>query len=227
MKQKNGGGKRFVVYRDEQPLTIEDLKEKDFAGNLCDMTVAVCDATETAVFEFPGGTIDRYLQSNGLYPSSTHFYIRTQPKESMVEEFDDSHDSDTSESVESTLPLAEPINNHGEQCSQDKPSPRVVCEFCGCTYVIGETCIRCQLNEEFQASKAVDSARNSDPVTVVTDTPEEEVQPPTLDDIRRIRVAHFVPDQPGRAHDVTIDGNFRAMFTTMIHQAKKMPHFLL
>ena len=28
VKQKNGGGKRFVVYSDEQPLTIEDLKEK-------------------------------------------------------------------------------------------------------------------------------------------------------------------------------------------------------
>ena len=127
----------------------------------------------------------------------------------MVEEFDDidSHDSDTSESIESTLPLAEPINNHGEQCSQDKPSPRVVCEFCGYTYVIGETCIRCQQNEEFQASMGVDSAKNPDPVTVVTDMPEEEVQPPTLDDIRRIRVAHFVPDQPGRAHDVTIDSN--------------------
>ena len=133
MKQKNGGGKRFVVYSDEQPLTIEDLKEKgallffkngksNFAGNLCDMTVAVCDATETAVFEFPGGKIDGYLQSNGLYHPRTSTSGHSQKsKELMVEEFDDidSHDRDTSESIESTLPLAEPINNHGQQCSQD------------------------------------------------------------------------------------------------------------
>ena len=35
--------------------------------------------------------MEDYLKSNGLYPSSTYFYLRTQPRHLSNEEFEDSH----------------------------------------------------------------------------------------------------------------------------------------
>ena len=36
------------------------------------------------------GTVGDYLKSNGLYPSSTYFYLRTQPRHLSNDEFEDS-----------------------------------------------------------------------------------------------------------------------------------------
>lgn len=61
VRQKNGGGNRFIAYTDTKPLTLEDLTEKactlffpngknSFAGRLEEMNTWICDTTEGAIF---------------------------------------------------------------------------------------------------------------------------------------------------------------------------------
>ena len=72
VRQKNGGGNRFITYTDADPLKMEELVE---------MNKWICDTRGVAIFDFPGErTVEDYLKSNGLYPSSTYFYLRTQPR---------------------------------------------------------------------------------------------------------------------------------------------------
>ena len=80
VRQKNGGGNRFLMYSDVEPLTFIDIIEKasslffpggkkDFAGFLVNMTVSVYSATRTEITAFPGGgTLNDYLEENGMYP---------------------------------------------------------------------------------------------------------------------------------------------------------------
>ena len=60
VRQKNGGGNRFIQYSDTDPLTIEDVRRKasdiffpggecDFAGIVLDMRLEVCDATQKVI----------------------------------------------------------------------------------------------------------------------------------------------------------------------------------
>ena len=91
VRQKNGGGNRFIPYTDEEPITLETLPEKartlffpdgknNFAGRIQEMNTWICNASGVAIFDFPDeGTVDDYLKKNGLYPSSTYFFLRTQP----------------------------------------------------------------------------------------------------------------------------------------------------
>jgi len=61
-----------------------------FAGYLEGMNKSICDATGVAIFEFPEeGRAEDYLKSNGLYPSSTYFYLHTQPRRLTCDEFED------------------------------------------------------------------------------------------------------------------------------------------
>ena len=58
-----------------------------FAGPVDDMLLDVCDTTQTVIVEFPGdGTIESYLKENGLYPSTTYLYLRSQHKGTLFTE---------------------------------------------------------------------------------------------------------------------------------------------
>ena len=73
VRQKNGGGNRFVAYTASEPPTVEQLKQKAtalffphgksaFAGSVDDMLLDICDTTQTAIIRFPGeGTIEKAI----------------------------------------------------------------------------------------------------------------------------------------------------------------------
>ena len=101
VRQKNGGGNRFVTYGGLEPPTAQELKQKAsalffpdgrsaFAGPVDDMLLDMCDATQTPIIKFPGdGTVESYLKDNGLYPSTTCLYLRSQHKDAIFSEFED------------------------------------------------------------------------------------------------------------------------------------------
>ena len=74
VRQRNGGGNRFVAYTTSEPPTVEEQKQKatalffpegksafEFAGSVDDMLLDVCYTTQTAIIRFPGeGTIGSY-----------------------------------------------------------------------------------------------------------------------------------------------------------------------
>ena len=148
------------------------------------MHVVVCDATETALFEFPGGgTVEEYLNSNGLYPSSTHFYIRTQIKEHTFEEFesDGVHSDSQSSNTRPFVSAEQSAQNESEQNSLHPA--RLVCEICHCTFASGQSCIRCEQSNEYYASLAADSAPSHEQSENVVEASEEQ----NLVDIERLR----------------------------------------
>jgi hypothetical protein len=66
-----------------------------FAGQVDDMSLFICDTTQTAIFKFPGeGTLDSYLQENGWYASTTYLYLRSQHKDLIADEFEDKEDNE-------------------------------------------------------------------------------------------------------------------------------------
>ena len=158
VRQKNGGGNRFIPYTDEEPLKLENLTEKawalffpdgenKFAGRIQEMNTWICNASRVAVFDFPdGGTVDDYLKKNGLYPSSTYFFLRTQPRHLSGDEF---------ESIEPTVAESLPTSEERSSVAfstvfgpTSTTSDREVCKVCGCSFKNGETCLRCEQNHE-------------------------------------------------------------------------------
>ncbi|XP_022806613.1 uncharacterized protein LOC111343696 [Stylophora pistillata] len=166
--QKNGGGNRFIAYTDADPLKMEEIVEracalffpggkKNFAGHIDEMNKWICDTTGVAIFDFPGkGTVEDYLKSNGLYPSSTYFYLRTQPRHLMGDEFEDSN------YVEAT---------NTDNTSPTKVSSVTVCNVCSCSFEKGQNCLRCEQDLEYQQSVMADSVDTEQP---------EEFQPESI-----------------------------------------------
>ena len=205
VRQKNGGGNRFIPYTDEEPLTLETLTEKaralffpdgenNFAGGIQEMNTWICNASGVAVFDFPDeGTVDDYLKKNGLYPSATYFFLRTQPRHLSGDEFESSEPTGAE-----SLPTSEERYSVAFSTvlgPTSTASDREVCKVCGCSFKNGETCLRCEQNQEYQQSLLADCAETA--VAKELDLEEEELQgevfasPVSLDDMRELRVAHF------------------------------------
>ena len=77
------------------------------------MTVSVCSATRAEITAFPGGgTLNDYLEENGMYPSSTYLYLRTKPRSlgDFIAEVDgwcsDSSDNSSSAPTKQTLSVS-------------------------------------------------------------------------------------------------------------------------
>ena len=186
VRQKNGGGNRFVAYHASEPPTVEELKQKAtalffpdgksaFAGSVDDMLLDICDTTQSAIIRFPGeGTVESYLKENGLYPSTTYLYLRSQH-----------HDTFCSQLKADEENLERPVNLN-TSLEASNAGKRVVCSVCSCTYLEGEECIRCEQNREYEFSRIADGG-NPYP----TDTPEIPESPVllTMDEIRSRRVA--------------------------------------
>ena len=179
VRQKNGGGNRFVTYCGLEPPTMEELKQKasalffpdgksTFAGLLDDMFLDICDSSQTAIFEFPGdGTVESYLKHNGLYPSTTYLYLRSQNKDAIFSEFEDEP-----EGLEQPRTLTSQVESGADK--------RVVCPVCSCTFVEGDECIRCQQDREYEFSRIADGAGGCATETLVS---------LTMDEIRSRRIA--------------------------------------
>ena len=183
VRQKNGGGNRFVAYTASEPPTVEEVKQKAtalffpdgksaFAGSVDDMLLDICDTTQMAIVRFPGeGTIESYLKENGLYPSTTYLYLRSQHQDTFFSQL--KADEETFEG---------PLNLNASQVASDA-GKRVVCSVCSCTYLEGEECVRCEQNREYEFSRIADGGN---PYT--TETPETPVSL-TMDEIRSRRIA--------------------------------------
>ena len=158
VRQKNGGGNRFVAYNASTPLTLNDLKIKAsnlffpegnsvFAGPVDNMVLSICDITKTAIFDFPDdGTLDGYLKEKGLYPSTTYFFLRSQPKDTIDSEFevDSPEEIDT---VNSAYGLKNTSDNDFSPANQYTVSS--VCVDCSCAYLECGMCLSCQQNNDF------------------------------------------------------------------------------
>ena len=207
VRQKNGGGNRFIPYTDEEPLTLETLTQKaralffpdgenNFAGRIQEMNTWICNASGVAVFDFPDdGTVDDYLKKNGLYPSSTYFFLRTQPRHLSGDEFESSELTGAESSP--TFEERSSVTFSTVLGPTSTTSEREVCKVCGCSFKNGETCLRCEQNHEYQQSLLADCAKTV--AAEELDMEQEELQGEnfaslvSIDDMRELRVAHFQP----------------------------------
>ena len=200
VKQKNGGGNRYIVYTDPSSLLLGELKQKaidlffpsgknKYGGSADILSFTLCDATQAPVHEFPwDGTLNDYLKENGPYASTTYFYLRSKQKD--ISEYVNGNVNDDSDSQ------SESANN------------RVICDVCKCTYEEGDTCIRCEQNTEYEQSliadhrsaavckgqpNEMDTQGNEQQVIAVdsSSTSNEEHIPLTLEEMRRQRVAYL------------------------------------
>jgi hypothetical protein len=155
------------------------------------MSTAICDTTETAIFEFPGnGRVDEYLKANGLYPSSSYFYFRTQHKCCIEDEFEpDKTDQVGTDNVSDTaLAISESSSPRADDIWAVQSTARVVCEKCSCTYQVGRTCIRCEQEKEYAESLASDSYDAVD-----YDIEEESFEDhPNMEQLRSHRLADLL-----------------------------------
>jgi len=186
VRHKNGDGNRFVAYTASEPPTIEELKQKAtalffpdgksaFADSVDDMLLDICDTTQAAIIRFPGeGTIERHLKENGLYPSTTYLYLRSQHQGTFFSQLKADEEK-----------FERPVNLNTSQVASDA-GKRVVSSVCSCTYLEGEECIRCEQNREYELSGIADGGN---PYT--TETPETPVNQVllTIDEIRSRRIA--------------------------------------
>ena len=111
------------------------------------MLLDICDTTRTLITQFPSdGTVESFLKENGLYPSTTYLYLRSQHRDTIFPEFEDK-----------TGGLEQPaILNTSQLHVVPGAGKRVVCSVCSCTYVEGGECIRCQQDREYEASRIAD-----------------------------------------------------------------------
>lgn len=133
--------------------------------------------------------MEDYLKSNGLYPSSTYFYLRTQPRHLSNDEFEDSQGIPPMklESAPTACCATASTATHST-----KDVAREVCKTCSCTYEKGQTCIRCEQNHEYEESLRADSVANT-PTEIenLSDELSSNIQPPSLDEIRDLRMAYY------------------------------------
>ena len=102
-----------------------------YSGSADILSFTLCDTTQAPVQEFPwDGTLSDYLKENGLYASTTYFYLRSKQKD--ISEYVNGNVNDDSDSQ------SESANN------------RVICDVCKCT------CIRCEQNTEYEQSLIAD-----------------------------------------------------------------------
>ena len=200
VKQKNGGGNRYIVYTDPPSLLLGELKQKaidlffpsgknKYGGSADILSFTLCDATQAPVHEFPWDeTLNDYLKENGLYASTTYFYLRS--KQKGISEYVNGNVNDDSDSQ------SESANN------------RVICDVRKCTYEEGDTCIRCEQNTEYEQSliadhrsatvckgqpNEMDTEGNEQQLIAVesSSTSHKEHISLTLEEMRRQRVAYL------------------------------------
>ena len=136
--------------------------ENKFAGRIQEMNTWICNASGVAVFDFPDeGTVDDYLKKNGLYPSSTYFSFRIQPRHLSGDEFESSEPTGAE-----SLPTSEERSSVAFSTvfgPTSTTSDREVCKVCGCSFHIlpnlspafsssFENCDHGEQNHEYQQS---------------------------------------------------------------------------
>ena len=153
VRQKNGEGNRYIAYNASAPPNLNDLKIKAsnlffpegssvFAGPVDNMVLSICDITQTAIFDFPNnGTLDDFLKEKGMYPSTTYFFLRSQPKDTIDCEFEE--DNNFLQEVMNTVDSA--CEAGSTSCNNVSPASQysTVCVNCSCMYMEGDICLNC------------------------------------------------------------------------------------
>ena len=117
--------------------------------------------------EFPGdGTIESYLKENGLYPSTTYLYLRSQHKDTLFREDENETGSPEQPVRLNTLQIASGRRNY------------IVCPVCSCTVEDEGDCLRCEQDREYECSSIADGGSTTDNAVALT-----------LDELRSRRVA--------------------------------------
>ena len=95
--------------------------------------------------------MDDNLEKNGLYPSSTYFFLRTQPRHLLGDEFESSEAirSESLSASEETSSIAFSTVVGRTPTASD----RKVCQVCGC--------LQCEQNHEYQQSLLADCAKSA------------------------------------------------------------------
>ncbi|PFX23934.1 hypothetical protein AWC38_SpisGene11474 [Stylophora pistillata] len=209
--QKNGGGNCFITYTGTDPLKMEELVERacalffaggknSFAGHIDEMNKWICDTTGVAIFDFPGkGTVEDYLKSTGLYPSSTYFYLCTQPRHLMGDEFEDSNYVEATNTDNTSPKKVSSVTVSVTACTT-KSDDKEACNVCSCSFEKGQNCLRCEQDLEYQQSLMADSVDTEQPEEFqpesiqAIDQLTSFISPVSVHEMRELRLAHFQRD---------------------------------
>ena len=127
-------------------------KKNNFAGHIDEMNKWICDTTGVAIFDFPGeGTVEDYLKSNGLYPSYIYFYLCTQQRHLMGDEFEDSNHVEATNTDNKSHTKLSSVTVSITACTT-KSDYMDVCNVCSCSFEEGQNCLRCEQDLEYQQS---------------------------------------------------------------------------
>ena len=91
--------------------------------------------------------MEDYLKRNGLYPSSTYFFLRTQPRYLSGDEFE-SNTSEATGKERALLPRKKVLYYIVLYLS--KATYREVCKVHHCTVKKSQSCLRCEQNHEYE-----------------------------------------------------------------------------
>ena len=157
------------------------------------MVLSICDITQTAIFDFPNnGTLDDFLKEKGMYPSTTYFFLRSQPKDTIDCEFEE--DNNFLQEVMNTVDSA--CEAGSTSCNNVSPASQysTVCVNCSCMYMEGDICLNCNQSNDFEKQLEVD--REIELNTLLPDsqhlaTFSEDPVSRNLTDMRQQRVAFF------------------------------------
>ncbi len=167
VRQKNGGGNRFVEYLSSNSPTLEDILNRasklyfpggknKFAGQLVNLKKGITDSSGEVIVAFPeAGIVSDYLNANGMYPSTTYFRLRTE-----VDEDNDESGSGAVDLFLDQVAVEDPFPSlfKDDVVNYEPPNTvvRVACEVCFTTHELGQPCFRCLQNEEYTQSLLAD-----------------------------------------------------------------------
>ena len=134
--------------------------------------------------EFLGdGTVEDYLMINGLYPSSTYFFLRTQPRYLLGDEFEGNANEATGTETSSTTEKSCEVS----VLAPAKATDREVCKLCNCTFQKSQSCLRCEQNHEYEESLWADAEENASQVL----QSENSVSLLSMEEMREFRFRPF------------------------------------
>ena len=175
VKQSDGCGPRFMDVNNAEPVLFKEIRERalnfyfdndrcnNFMERITDCCISIHDVTGQFMDE--NENLWDYLKKKGVLISKTVFILRSCDNNFFNPE-SDNDDADL---------LPDPFGYDRSVIGAAVPKRRI-CSVCNCTYT-GEDCIICQQNSEYELFNG--------------EIPRAESPPPTVAEVRALRVNHF------------------------------------
>lgn len=219
VKQKDGGGYRFIKVEVGTPLNFEELKYKAlklyFDQNDCNNYMEAESECMKSLCGPNGETLDEdedlwaYIERKGLFLSKCWFVLSTK---SVAYDHDNEYEEADQETLNKQNDYVETFTeNFCHAITEPKEiSRRRICSVCHCSY-IGNQCIICIQNNEYSASCIADSNLNLfgslfEPSCVDDDSQlsnENEEERPSLNELRERRIQTLA----GASIAIAVGGN--------------------